>query len=100
MVGSYDAAKMLDDLERISRALGITVRYEPLGDESDSTPTASGLCRLNDRYLLLVDTRLSQVQRCRILAEALAQFEITNIYIAPALRQFIEHHKAEPSADE
>ncbi len=90
MIHPDDASSMLDQLEQLGRSLDILVRYEPLGDEDDLGPTESGLCFLKGDQILLVDNRLSPVAKCRVLANAFKHFDLTQVFITPALRRLIE----------
>jgi hypothetical protein len=83
-------AALLSELERVGRVLGIAVRYEHLGEEEDTTPIRSGICRVKERNLLLIDSRLSPAERCRVIARALRAFDLSSIYITPAARLLLE----------
>ena len=96
MPNAEDDAALLGELERVGRALGIAVRYERLGEEGDTAPIRSGLCRVKEQNLLLIDSRLSTAERCRVIASSLRAFDLSNVYITPAVRLLLEEDKSAP----
>ncbi|MCP4676133.1 MAG: hypothetical protein GY854_11625 [Deltaproteobacteria bacterium] len=90
MIRPEDADVLLEQLERLGATLGVSVRYEVLGQEDDLSPIRSGLCRLKDNQILLVDSRLSIVMRCQVLAAEFKRFDLSCIFISPAVRRLIE----------
>ena len=95
MIHTQDADFLLDQLERLGRTLGITVRYELFGDEEDAAPTRSGLCRVKDNSIFLVDKRLCATRRCGVLAQELRRFDLREFYVSPAVRRLLEDSDAD-----
>lgn len=101
MIGLENADRMLDQLEMLGQKLGISIRYELLRVETngDSNTARGGLCRLRDMNLVLVDSRLCAVERCRVLAEALGAFDLSRIFVPPAVRDLIDAYRKPDSSD-
>ena len=78
-----DDVLALAELERLARTAGIEVRREAL-------PVAGGLCRLRGKWTLLLDSTLSVGDQMELLVEALRQFDLTGVYVRPAVRQLLE----------
>jgi hypothetical protein len=75
--------ELINELHELARQLGVTVRYEK-GDFE------GGYCVLKDSRLLLVNKRLAPVRRASVLALAMREIGLENIFIKPAVRQYIE----------
>ena len=75
--------EVLSGLETVMTSLGVQVRYEK-GDFS------SGLCKVKDRHLLILNNAMTASQKIRILAGELSQMELDNVFMVPALRQVID----------
>lgn len=74
--------EILSGLEKIVASLGIQLRYEK-GD------FAGGYCVLAERGMLFVPSGLNPAQKVKILARELAQMNLDNVFIVPALREVI-----------
>lgn len=90
MISPENAGPLLEQLERLGEVLGVAIRYEILGEDGDSSPIRSGMCRLKDRKILLVDSRLSAETRCRVLVDAYKEFNLREIFVPPLIRCLIE----------
>ena len=82
--------RLLAQLERLGYTLGIDVRYETLGENGDLVQTQSGLCRLKEDKILLVDSQLSTIEKCSVLVQAFKRFDLCDVFVPPAVRQLIE----------
>ncbi len=78
----------LDQLEALAWSLGIEVRYEKI--PQDDVTISGGLCRLKGKSVIVIDARASSKERVRILVQALRPFDLTDVYIRPALRALLE----------
>lgn len=74
---------ILQGLETLIENLSIDLRYEK-GDFD------GGLCRLPDKNILIINTKLSIENKIRLIATELRLMELNHIYIRPALRKIIE----------
>jgi len=75
--------QMIKELETLARQSGVTIRYEK-GDFD------GGFCVLKDERLIVVNKRLTVVRRASVLAQAVAEVGIEEIYLKPVVREFIE----------
>ncbi len=75
--------QMIKELETLARQSGVTIRYEK-GDFD------GGFCVLRDERLIVVNKRLTVVRRASVLAQAVAEVGIEEIYLKPVVREFIE----------
>ena len=93
MIKAAEAASMLARLEAVAEQLEIQVRYEALVGEGEAGASHGGLCRLRDGRLILIDERLAPAERCLCLAEALGSFDLSKIFLPPAVRAFVEERR-------
>lgn len=70
-------------LEELANQLNIRVRYE-------KTAARGGLCRHNDEYQIIIDRKATDDFKIDTLARALKTFELSDIYIAPKLRDLLD----------
>jgi hypothetical protein len=84
-----DKNTLLSQLEELARSLAIEVRYEPL--KREGAFTTGGLCRLRGQYLLIIHSKASVPDRIEALASALKRFDLSQLYLRPGLREFLDH---------
>jgi hypothetical protein len=87
---SENADRLLDQLERLGHTLGVVIRYEILSENGDLAQIRSGLCRLKNDHLLLVDSQLSTVEKCSVLINEFKRFDLCGVFVPPAIRRLIE----------
>lgn len=75
--------EILAELHELAKQIGVTIRYEK-GDFE------GGYCILKDQGVLLVNKRLIPQRKSAILAVAINEIGLDNVYIKPALREYIE----------
>lgn len=75
--------EILAELHELAKQIGVTIRYEK-GDFE------GGYCILKDQGVLLVNKRLIPQRKSAILAIAINEIGLDNVYIKPALREYIE----------
>lgn len=85
-----DYNKLIQELELIAQQLGIKIRYEKGNFDG-------GFCILKDQKVLVVNKKLFDNQKSSILARGIAEIGIDNLYIKPAVRQYIEDEVAKVS---
>ena len=78
----------LDQLEALAYGLGIEVRYEKI--PQDDVTIAGGRYRLKGKNVIVIDSRATARERIRILVQALKPFDLSNVYVRPALRELLE----------
>jgi hypothetical protein len=79
--------QILRELEALAGNSGIALRYEK-GDFE------GGYCILKDERLIVINKKLAPQRRASILAQGLAEIGIDELYLKPALREFIEEELA------
>jgi hypothetical protein len=79
--------QILSELEHLAANCGITIRFEK-GDFD------GGYCVLKAERLIVINKRLAPVRRASVLAQGLAEVGIDEIYLKPALREYIEDELA------
>ncbi len=79
--------ELLKALETIARAINVQVRFEK-GDFK------SGYCTIEKQNLVVIQKRDTLDKQLCVLAGFLGTFDLSQLYIAPALKEFIEQcHK-------
>jgi len=79
--------QLLKELEELSEKSNIALRYEK-GDFE------GGFCVLKDERIIVINKRLAAQKRTAVLAQALAEVGIEEVYLKPAVREFIEDELA------
>jgi len=79
--------QLLKELELLASGSGITVRYEKGEFEG-------GFCVLRSERLILVNKKLNVPRKASILAQGVAEIGIDEVYLKPAVREFIEDELA------
>lgn len=79
--------QILTELEHLAANCKITIRYEK-GDFD------GGYCVLKAERLIVINKRLILARRTSVLAQGLAEVGIDEIYLKPAVREYIEDELA------
>jgi hypothetical protein len=79
--------QLLKELEELAAQCSISVRYEK-GDFE------GGFCVLKAERLIVVNKKLAPAKKASILAQGLAEIGIDEMYLKPAVREFIEDELA------
>ena len=83
-----DERSLLGQLEKLAHELSISVRYEPI--ESEETFSPGGLCRIKGEHVIIINGRATMPEKIYALARALKRFDLSQVYLRPALREFLE----------
>jgi hypothetical protein len=75
--------EIIRELQDVAGQLGVAVRYER-GDFE------GGYCILKDRKLLLINRRLLPARKASVLAAALHEIGMDNVFLRPSLRAFVD----------
>jgi len=79
---------LLNQLEELARKLEILVRDENINiEESSST---GGLCCIEGKYILILNSKSTLKEKNQVMIKALKQFDLSDIYIKPAIRELLE----------
>jgi len=79
--------EIIQELQDLAAQLNVTIRYER-GDFE------GGYCVLKDRRILLVNRRLMPTRKASVLAMALQEIGLENVFLKPVLRAYIEDEAA------
>lgn len=82
---------LLSLLEETAEKLGVKLRYEDL--KKGEVDTQGGSFVLKGERHIFIHKNLSTVEKARVLEEALAEMDDSNIYIAPEIRDRLEKIK-------
>ena len=82
--------ELLPELESIASQLGIRLRYEK-GDFE------GGYCVLKSERIIVINKKLSLTMRLSVLARGISEIGLNNIYVKPAVRNFIEDEVSKAS---
>jgi hypothetical protein len=75
--------ELLTELETIASQLGIKLRYEK-GDFE------GGYCVLKSERIIVINKKLSPNLRLSVIARGINEIGLNNVYVKPAVRDFIE----------
>lgn len=89
---------MVEELVKVARELGFDVREEELLRDVGYRPR-SGVCRVGDRDVILMDRKLSGPERVEVLCLALAERDLEQVFLSPALRALIGVRKTPAAAE-
>ena len=79
--------ELMTELEQLAVQLGLAVRYEK-GDFE------GGYCILKTDRILLINKRLMPNKKTSVFALALHEIGLDNVFIKPAIREYIEDEVA------
>lgn len=79
------------ELEELAAQLGLKLRYEK-GDFE------GGFCILKEEKMLVVNKKLPDPRRASVLAQALNEYGLDNMFVKPSLREYIEDEIARQAA--
>jgi hypothetical protein len=81
---------LLSQLEELTESLGIKIRYEKILKEGSFF--SGGLCRIKGEDIIIINSKISTEDKIDILARALISFDLSQIFIKPALREFLTQY--------
>jgi hypothetical protein len=90
-----DLAKegLLNQLEELTDSLGIKIRYEKILKEGSFF--SGGLCRIKGEDMIIINSKAGVDDKIDILARALISFDLSQVFIKPALREFLLQYTPE-----
>ncbi len=78
------------DLKELAEKLGVTVSEQNL--RSTGIKAKSGICKVKGKNILIIENQLPFKDKNEILAACLSKLPHENIFIVPALRDFLNIH--------
>jgi 2-phospho-L-lactate guanylyltransferase (CobY/MobA/RfbA family) len=82
--------QMYQSLKELAEKLDVTVSEQNL--RSTGIKVKSGICRLKGKNILIVDSQLPFNDKNEIIAACLSKFPHENVFMVPALRDFLNKH--------
>ena len=82
---------LLNQLEELAEKLGILVRDENINIEE--TSSTGGLCRIEGKYVLILNSQVTVKEKNQVMIKALQQFDLSEIYIKPVIRELLEGYE-------
>lgn len=83
--------QLLQSLKDLAEKLGINVAERSF--RNVGIRVRSGLCKVREDNLIILDKNLSVHRKSRLLATYLSQFPCEDIYLVPAVREYLEKLK-------
>ena len=87
---TMDDHTALSLLEELADKLSILIRHEIIKDELTGP---GGLCRIDGKFILIINSEVTATEKIRIMTEALRRFDLGDIYVRPALRELLEGYE-------
>jgi hypothetical protein len=82
-------ADQLVELEQVAEKKQIRVSYENIGGELG----AGGLCKVKGAWRVIIDKRATDGDKVTVLANALARFELEDVFMSEETRALIGKSK-------
>jgi len=80
---SQKITQLLNEMEALAEKLGIKIRYEV-------TKARGGLCNVDGKLMFILDKKSTKEYKLLMLARALKEFDLSNEFINPKLREFLD----------
>ncbi|RJP77845.1 MAG: hypothetical protein C4522_14185 [Desulfobacteraceae bacterium] len=85
------AEQLYNSLKELADKLGITVSEQSF--KNTGIHVNSGLCRVKDQQMFIMNKHENLSAKIEILASCLADLSLENIYIVPAVRDVLDRYK-------
>lgn len=82
------STQLYQHLKETAEKLDITVSEQNL--RATGVNARSGLCTVKGKQLFIMDKHLPVRQKVEVLAECLRQMPLDDIYLVPAIRNYLE----------
>lgn len=83
------STQIYQHLKEAAEKLDITVSEQNL--RATGVNAKSGLCRVKGKQVFIMDKHLPVRQKVEILADCLRQMPLDDVYLMPAVRDYLEH---------
>jgi hypothetical protein len=84
------------ELKDLAEKLDVTVSEQSF--RSSGIPVKSGFCLIKERMHCIIDKNISLKKKSTVLAQTLAALPHENLYVVPAVRDFIKKHERKKPA--
>jgi hypothetical protein len=85
-----DQNAIIDQLEELIKSYDVQIRREPIRQDEDLIKVVGGLCLLRGKYILIINSKATTMDRINTLATALKHFDLDQIYLRPVLRELLD----------
>lgn len=75
--------ELLLEIEQAALDMGVHIRYEKGNFDG-------GYCILREEKIIVVNKKLSEIKKCSVIAQALGEYGIENVYMKPIVRTYVE----------
>lgn len=75
--------ELLLEIEQAAQDMNLRIRYEK-GDFD------GGYCILRDENIIVVNKKLAPIKKCSVIAQALGEYGIDQVYMKPIVRTYVE----------
>ena len=82
---------ILSYLEELAEKLEILVRDENINIEESSS--SGGLCRVEEKHVIILNSKASVKEKIQVMIAALHQFDFSDIYVKPVIRELLDGYK-------
>lgn len=82
--------QIYQDLKDIAEKLDVTVSEQSF--RSSGIPVKSGFCVIKGKMHCIIDKNITLHKKTKVLAQALSGLPHENLYIMPAIRDFIQKY--------
>ena len=90
--GHINHQTLLSALEGLAEQLHIPVTYTALATEE--LPGRGGMCVIYGERRIIIERSLAAREKTQLLASGLAQFDLENVFLLPAVREAIERARS------
>jgi hypothetical protein len=81
--------RLVDELVEAAKRLGLEVRREKILREVGYR-ARGGACRLREKDLIILDREMPPAEQVEIIAEALRERNLEEVYLSPAARRVLQ----------
>jgi hypothetical protein len=85
-----DEEPIIKQLEELIKSFSVQIRREPIKQDEDLVKVVGGLCLLRGKYVLIINSNATTMDRIKTLATALKHFDLDQIYLRPVLRELLD----------
>jgi hypothetical protein len=78
---------LLSQLEELTESLGVKIRYEKIIKEGSYF--SGGLCKIKGEDFVIINSKAAVEDKIEILSDALRSFDLSQVFIKPAIREFL-----------
>ena len=81
---------LLAQLEELTESIGVKIRYEKIIKEGSFF--SGGLCKIKGQDTIIINSKAGIEEKIDILARSLGAFDLSQVFIKPAIREFLSEY--------